>query len=445
MGSLAAFLRQRLRGRVIAVAGSNGKTGTKLLIDAVLRPTLRGSISPKSFNNNVGVPLAIFPADPGHDYLVLELGTNHPGEIAELTRIAAPDISVITNAGDEHLEGLGDIAGVRRENAAIIQGMNADGLLIVNGDDSDLVAAVAAYPGRRVTFGTDPSNDLFATDVEGDESGVRFRINGAEQAFVPLLGVHTACNALAAVAVGREMGLNFEQMIDGLHGATGPDMRLQLQRSGQVTVVNDCYNANPSSMRAGLGTLAMLKNGTRRVAVLGDMLELGAISAQRHREMGELAGSYRLDLLACVGPHSADYARRPFSRHGLRLHPAISRFDSGGGKSARCAFSRGPGPAQGIPWHASGARRRGDCSPIWIGAGQPMIYLIVNHLLHHPDAWVRAHHLGFLRVFRDVPVSRDREPPDGVHALHLAGARVHSPGCALEDRRSRSIRSGGAG
>src|SRR3954462_6849256 len=197
MGKLARFVRKQMRSKVIAVAGSNGKTSTKYLIDAALAGKLKGSISPKSFNNDIGVPLAIFPADPLQDYLVLELGTNHPGEIRNLTDIALPDIAVITNCGPEHLEFLGDLMGVRRENASVIAGLNPKGLLIINGDDPDLIEAVAGYPGKRITFGFKPTNDLFASDVECHEAGVRFRVNnGRRHVFVPMLGRHTAANAL---------------------------------------------------------------------------------------------------------------------------------------------------------------------------------------------------------------------------------------------------------
>src|SRR5688572_9223993 len=196
MGKLATVVRQQLKAKVVAVAGSNGKTSTKHLIDAALRGRLRGSMSPKSFNNDIGVPLTIFPANPLDDYLVLEMGTNHPGELRVLAKMARPDVAVITNCGAEHLEGLGDLAGVRKENASIIMGLDLKGLLVVNGDDPDLVAAVSDFPGQKLTFGFNKTNDLFAADVRCDESGVRFVLNGrkGQEVFVPLLGRHTASN-----------------------------------------------------------------------------------------------------------------------------------------------------------------------------------------------------------------------------------------------------------
>jgi UDP-N-acetylmuramoyl-tripeptide--D-alanyl-D-alanine ligase len=306
LGKLANHVRRQLHAKVIAVAGSNGKTGTKHLIAAALSSKLAGTCSPKSFNNDIGVPLTIFPADALQDYLVLEMGTNHPGEIRTLATMARPDIAVITNCFAEHLEGLGNLLGVRRENASIVEGLDSTkGLLIVNGDDPELLSAVAHWGGRKITFGFNPANDLFATGVQCDATGVRFFLNGNQkvQFHVPLLGKHTACNALAAIAVGRRLGLTDHELAQGLAGAKGPDMRLQLQHVGGVTLLNDAYNANPASVRAALDTLSNLP-GRRRIAVLGDMLELGPSGDRFHREVGELAAPIGLDLLVCVGPQS---------------------------------------------------------------------------------------------------------------------------------------------
>jgi UDP-N-acetylmuramoyl-tripeptide--D-alanyl-D-alanine ligase len=309
LGKLAKTVRMGLRSKVIAVAGSNGKTSTKHLIDAVLRTKLKGSFSPKSFNNDIGVPLTIFPADDRQDYLVLELGTNHPGEIANLTKIAQPDIAVITNCGEEHLEFLGDVAGVRRENASVIEGLNPKGLLIVNGDDPELLAAVGDYKGKRITFGFNQTNDLFATDIQCDAAGTRFKLNGRTPIFVPLLGRHTAANALAAIAVGKRLRLGDEEIAAGLAVAQGPEMRLQLQQIGGITLLNDAYNANPPSMKAALETLKSLEPKGRRIAILGDMRELGPAGESLHRDVGTWAAAAGLDWLACVGPQGGSCSR----------------------------------------------------------------------------------------------------------------------------------------
>ncbi len=305
LGKLAAHCRKQLRSRVIAVGGSNGKTSTKHLIDAALNLKWRGSVSPKSFNNDIGVPLTIFAADPTQDYLVLELGTNHPGEMAVLTAMAQPDIAVITSISAEHLEGLGDLMGVRREEASIIDGLNPKGLLIINGDDPQLRETVARYPGKCITFGFEPHNDLFATDIQCTRDGVRFRLNNSRvEYFVPMLGRHTATNALAAIAVARRMGVEEKQILEGLAQASGPEMRLQMQQADGVSVLNDAYNANPASMEAALATLMELECSSRRIAVLGDMRELGEASQRLHRELGRFASQCKPHRLICVGPQS---------------------------------------------------------------------------------------------------------------------------------------------
>lgn len=307
LGKLATLVRKQMHGKVIAVAGSNGKTSTKHLITAALSAKLHGTASPKSFNNDIGVPLTIFPVDPLQDFLVLEMGTNNPGEIRNLATMARPDIGVITNCSAEHLQGLGDLLGVKRENASITDGLDEKkGLLVVNGDDLELLKVLEPWKGRKLTFGFNTTNDLFATDVLTDASGCRFTINGnpKQRFFVPMLGRHSAANALAAIAVARRLGLDEEAIALGLARVEGPDMRLQLQASGDVTVLNDAYNANPASMKAALETAAHLPTTGRRFAVLADMLELGKSSERFHREIGEFAGTCKFDALICVGPQS---------------------------------------------------------------------------------------------------------------------------------------------
>jgi UDP-N-acetylmuramoyl-tripeptide--D-alanyl-D-alanine ligase len=329
LGKLATYVRMQMRSKVIGVAGSNGKTSTKYLIDSILSSKLRGTMSPKSFNNDIGVPLTILPADPTQDYLVLEMGTNHPGEIKVLTEMARPDIAVITNCGAEHLEFLGDLMGVRQENAAIIKGMNAKSLLVVNGDDPELLSAIAPFKGRRITFGFEPRNDLFATEIRCDESGTKFLLNGRLEVFVPMLGRHSASNSLAAIAVGRAMRMNEKDIIEALAVAQGPDMRLQMQDlPGGISLLNDAYNANPNSMRAALETAAALHPPGRRVAVLGDMRELGKSSERYHKEIGEFAAKCGLEVLACVGTQ-AQLIAESAERAGMPTGAIVRFADSG--------------------------------------------------------------------------------------------------------------------
>ena len=303
LGRLANHVRRHSRCKaVIAVAGSNGKTGTKLLIHAALRKHLRGTVSPKSYNNDIGVPLTLLAMEPDQDYVVVECGTNHPGEIANLSRIAEPDIAVITNCGPEHLEGLGDLNGVRRENASIVAGMKRTGRVVLNNLDPWVEAEIKADVVTPVFFGLGYGPDVWTREVTCDFGGVRFLLDGETPVHVPLLGRHVASNALAAIAVARELRVPEEAIIAGLAEAKGPEMRLDLSEANGVKILNDAYNANPASVAAALETLRGLPHDGRKVAVLGDMLELGPESDRYHREAGELAAACGFDLVACVGP-----------------------------------------------------------------------------------------------------------------------------------------------
>ena len=187
LGQLAAYVRQRLTCRVIAIGGSNGKTTTKHLVGSVLSAALKGTQSPKSFNNDIGVPLTILGVAPGDDYVVLELGTNHPGELAPLSAIARPEIAAITSIGPEHLEGFGDLAGVRREEISLLDSLVRDGLCIANADDPELPAMVRGRARRVITFGFAPCSDLRIEQVQCTLEGIRFRVAGVPQGVCPSL------------------------------------------------------------------------------------------------------------------------------------------------------------------------------------------------------------------------------------------------------------------
>jgi UDP-N-acetylmuramoyl-tripeptide--D-alanyl-D-alanine ligase len=316
---LGAAYRKTLEStRVIAVAGSNGKTTTVRLIDAVLGAGagLRGSCSQKSFNNHIGVPLTILAAKPGDQYLICEVGTNAPGEISLLAEVVQPDIAVITSIGREHLEKLGSLRGVAREEASVLEYVRSGGAGIVNADSPDLMEAVRGEGGialarrqaagsvaRLITFGESERADVRVVSVEQSFAGVRFALNDRAQFTLPLLGRHNAANAAAAVAVARRMSLGDRQIAAGLAAVRGPEMRLERVEVAGVRIVNDAYNANPDSMKAALDAFGELaKEGRRRIVVLGDMLELGEHSDASHREIGDrLARTTGLDLIVLVG------------------------------------------------------------------------------------------------------------------------------------------------
>ena len=301
LGQLAAHVRSKLACRVIAIGGSNGKTTTKHLVGSVLAAAFKGTQSPKSFNNDIGVPTAILDSAPNDDYLLLELGTNHPGELAPLSTMARPDIAVITSIGAEHLEGFGDLTGVRREEATLVDGLNPHGILILNGDDTPLREMLHPLGHKTITFGFAADNDLRVEAIFSTLAETRFRISGVQEEFrLPLPGRHNACNALAAIVIGREFGMTDSAIRHALAHCTRPEMRMQVVHLGPITILNDAYNANPSSMRAALETIALATLPGRRVAVLGEMRELGTSALIMHQEIGRLAHDANLDLLICV-------------------------------------------------------------------------------------------------------------------------------------------------
>lgn len=331
---LAAAWRDRLATtRVIGVAGSAGKTTTKELIGSVLARKLAGSHSPKSFNNRLGVSLTLLNARPGDDYVVCEIGTSGRGETAELSRVVRPDIGVIVSLGREHLEGLGGLAGVAEESAGLLEGLGERGLLLVNGDERLLLDATAAH-GRRRTFGRDPACDLHVTGVETDWDGCRFEVSG-ERFAVRLLGAHNAHNAAAAVGACRELGLSNAEIAQGLRAAEPAPMRLEPTEVGGVRLINDAYNAHPESLAASIDLMAQLDAGdSRRVLVLGDMLELGEEGPALHREAADrIVRTRAADVVLLVGSLAAEMA--PALAEGGIVAKTLPATDEGMEAAAR--------------------------------------------------------------------------------------------------------------
>lgn len=312
LNRLAAAYRAEIRAKVIAVGGSNGKTTTKRIIHALLSEKFNGHASPKSFNNNIGMPLTMLEVEPKHEYVVLEIGTNAPGEIAALGAVCRPDIAVITSVGLEHLEKLGSLEGVAREEASIAPFVAEGGTLVLPADSAELAAALKNAPAQKIRVGggsmgsrvqsLELAADLSATDIVETIEGTRFAINGRGGFGVPLLGAHNALNALMAIAVARRLGLSDELIAAGLRKVQPVEMRLEPMTVGGYRIINDAYNANPSSVEAALLTFARLTSKGRKVAILGDMLELGSRSEEMHRLVGGLVASSKIGLLVAVGP-----------------------------------------------------------------------------------------------------------------------------------------------
>ncbi len=305
-----------MRARVIAVGGSNGKTTTKFIIHTLLSEKFTGHASPKSFNNNIGMPLTLLEVEAGHDYVVLEIGTNKPGEIAALGEVCRPDIAVITSIGLEHLEFFGDLDGVAREEASIAPHVAAGGTLVLPAAAPELFSYLKNAGIQKILVGRKGAEgavegaanapDLVLTDVKESIGGTTFSINGRGAFSVPLLGEHNAMNAIMAIAVARRMGLTDEQIRSGLSKVKAAEGRFQpvsAALSGSFSIINDAYNANPSSMEASLNTFAKLANAaSRKVVILADMLELGPTAPALHRSIGGLVSARSFDLFIAIGP-----------------------------------------------------------------------------------------------------------------------------------------------
>ncbi|HLY09090.1 MAG TPA: UDP-N-acetylmuramoyl-tripeptide--D-alanyl-D-alanine ligase, partial [Planctomycetota bacterium] len=295
LGDLAAAYRMTLGARVVGVAGSNGKTTTKEMIAHVLGRDRRVVKAQGSFNNNVGVPITIFQADARTESLILEIGTNHPGEIASLGAVARPDIAVMVSIGAEHLEGLGSLDGVADEETALFDHLRSGGYAVIH-DDPRILSRLKLPPEKFVTFGLTPRADLHPTWMQGmtfEVRGVVFSLN--------LLGEWNIQNALAAIAVAMLHGIPLEECARRLADVKPAKMRMERLDLAGVTIINDAYNSNPESASRAVREFSKFPSSGRRVAVIGDMGELGPTSETYHRELGRQLADSAVDVVVAVG------------------------------------------------------------------------------------------------------------------------------------------------
>ena len=312
LGQLATAHRMEMGAVIFGIAGSNGKTSTKEMLAAMLREKIETLHSEASFNNDIGVPTTLLSLKPHHRVAVLELGTNHPGELLPLVKMAAPQFGLLTGIGREHLEFFKTLEGVAREEGVLGELLPAGGKLFLYGDDDWSQSISERSNAPVITVGFGETNDWRADNVQVTENGTHFVVRAPTEEWngeytTPLLGRHQAANATLGIAAAAGLGVDRETIVRGLAECSAPAMRLQLREKNDVSWLNDAYNANADSVVAALETLASLKVMGKRYAVLGDMAELGEHAEPAHREAGERAAS-RVDGLIAVGANAANTA-----------------------------------------------------------------------------------------------------------------------------------------
>jgi UDP-N-acetylmuramoyl-tripeptide--D-alanyl-D-alanine ligase len=301
--NIAAVYRRSLPLKVIGITGSNGKTSTKDFVAAALGHRFHVTKTEGNFNNHVGLPRTILEANSEHEIAVWEMGMNHPGEIATLARIAAPNVAIITNIGVAHIEFMGSREAIAEEKGALAEAVGSDGTVILNGDDP-FSERIARGTQAKIVFAGINNGTVRAEDISQSASGAEFTIlEGAHRcrAQLPVPGLHMVQNALLAVAAGRALGVSLEDCAAGLASTPLTKARLQLREIHGVQFLDDSYNANPESMKAALRTLIELDAEGHRIAVLGQMGELGNESARGHAEVGQAAASFGIDQLITIG------------------------------------------------------------------------------------------------------------------------------------------------
>ena len=339
--TLAANYRASLPLKVIAITGSNGKTSTKDFVAATLAKKFRVTKTEGNFNNHVGLPQTMLAANRDDEIAVWEIVMNHPGEIASLAKLAAPDVAIITNIGIAHIEFMGSQEAIAQEKGALAEAVAATGTLILNADDA-FSEEIAKRTGAKVLLAGIENGAVRATDISQHSTGSEFTIlEGAHRcrAQLPVPGIHMVQNAMLAVAAGRVFGLSIEECAVGLASTPLTKARLQIREIDGIQFIDDSYNANPDSMKAALRTLVELDADGRRIAVLGEMGELGSESERGHREVGEAAAALRIDELIAVGAAGAGIAR---AAHNAGLENSVA-VDSADEAAERLGKNAAPG------------------------------------------------------------------------------------------------------
>lgn len=301
---LAEFYRSMLNIKIVGVTGSTGKTSTKDLTAAALSTKYKVFKTEGNFNNEIGLPLMIFKLDNSYDVAVLEMGMNNLEEIHRMAKAARPDIALITNVGISHIENLKTRENILKAKMEITNFFNKNNILIINGDN-DLLKGITREGFKVIKVGMENKGDYFPSEIHLQEDKVSFKV--LEEVFeINLPGKHNVSNGLLSIACGIELGMSLKEIKEGFRNLKGTGMRLDIIKKESYTIVNDCYNASPDSMKAAIDVLINI-NGKRKIAVLGTMKELGEESYNAHKEVGKYAKEKGVDLLIALGEYNNAY------------------------------------------------------------------------------------------------------------------------------------------
>ncbi|MEK6779108.1 MAG: UDP-N-acetylmuramoyl-tripeptide--D-alanyl-D-alanine ligase [Candidatus Deferrimicrobiota bacterium] len=313
LGDLAHAHRSRMRQiPLVGITGSSGKTSTKEMLSGLLASGRNVLKNPGNRNNLIGMPLALLTLSGEHDVAVMEMGTNQPGEISRLASIAAPDIGIVTNIAPAHLQGLGSLEGVAREKGDLFRALPESGTAVVNATDLRVVREAGRCRARKIFFGV-ALNEFSGRILTMDDRGMRIAVrtpSGEFASALPVTGEHHLMNALAATAAAYVLGMRPPELAEGFSSfASAPGRFHSVPMRGGGLLLDDSYNANPASMEAAIRNLRILRGGRRSAAILGDMLELGEVSASSHFRIGHLLAGAGVDLLFTFGEEAAQIAR----------------------------------------------------------------------------------------------------------------------------------------
>jgi UDP-N-acetylmuramoyl-tripeptide--D-alanyl-D-alanine ligase len=326
LGGIAKFHRSRFDIPVIALTGSNGKTTTKDMLALILSAKYKVLKNEGTENNFIGVPLTLLKLNDRDEIAVIELGTNHAGEIGYLADIVQPNCGMILNAGPSHLEFFGSVDNVRKEKLDLIKRVGEAGSAVVNGDDEMLVITTRKMCDEVVTFGFNEDCDFVAGNVRESDCGINFTLNDTYLVKLRMLGRHNVHNAVAAIAVASLYGIEVKTAIKALEDFVLPKLRMEYEKCEGIDFIFDCYNSNPASLKSAVGTLRDMEPYKRKVLVAGDMLELGEAGPEFHREAGRFAAKSKISLLVSVGTLSG-YILEGAQEEGLG-GSSLLRFDN---------------------------------------------------------------------------------------------------------------------